>query len=105
MIRPSGVPLPWRCRSRRLRRGSLQIRHHLELGCHQQEGTAAADHTGLPAVVRNRPPVRSLAVGHSPVVVGHRRSLAAVRDPAETLNSRVCISTYKSKLNKIGRRC
>jgi hypothetical protein len=53
----------------------------------RQEGTAV-DHTGHPAVVRNHPLVRNLAVGHSPAVVGLRRSLA-VRVPAETLISRI----------------
>jgi hypothetical protein len=103
MIRPSGVPLPWRCQSRRLRRGSLRTHHYLEPGCHQQGGTvAAAVHIGLPAVGHSRLPGRSLAVGHNPVV-DLRRSLAAVRDLVETgLDSRVCISMYELELNNHG---
>jgi hypothetical protein len=59
-------------------------------GYRQQEGTAAADHTGHPVVVHNRPLVRNLAVDL-------RRSLAAVRNPVEAgLNSTVCVSMYNS---------
>ncbi|KAI6769629.1 hypothetical protein HG530_004258 [Fusarium avenaceum] len=47
-------------------------------GCHQQEGTAVADHTGL-ALVRNHSAVHSPAVGCGLVVAVLHHSPVAVR--------------------------